>query len=338
MNITVVIPIYKTPLDLLRNSVASALSIRGAKVILVVDSPGDPSEEYASKLVKQYPQVRLLVNDCNKGVSYSRNRGLDAVDTEWLTFLDADDEVDSKVYDEGLKLAVEMSLDAIAVGGINSVEELSEQSFLLSRYNDTNSLNLLSLLRCVGMSSCSVIYRRSYIEKYNIRFSTELTNNEDFLFFTKIVQNGANLALYYANGYIQHGHPESTTRSAPMPERYFSCVKASRMVMEILKFSELQEDVLAWYARRIIWQMTLDIGLFKILDWGQKKAYARCLKVSASKYSECFSPVLSCYGKLLMLIFKLLPILYLLSPWFLARPMWHFRIKRLFKHKYWKSL
>ena len=310
---------------------------KNLEIIIVNDGSTDNSLEIAKKYKKEDKRINIVDIE-NNGVGNARNVGIKGATGRYITFLDADDEVDSKVYDEGLKLAVEMSLDAIAVGGINSVEELSEQSFLLSRYNDTNPLNLLSLLRCVGMSSCSVIYRRSYIEKYNIRFSTELTNNEDFLFLTKIVQNGANLALYYANGYIQHGHPESTTRSAPTPERYFSCVKASQMVMETLKFSELQEDVLAWYARRIIWQMTLDINLFKILDWGQKKAYARCLKVSASKYNEVFSPVLSCYGKFLMLIFKLFPVLYLLSPWFIARPMWHFRIKRLFKHKYWKSL
>ncbi|MFT4847770.1 MAG: glycosyltransferase involved in cell wall biosynthesis [Sediminicola sp.] len=57
--------------------------------ILVVD---DASIDDTCQIIKnKFPQVRLLINNTNRGPSYSRNYGIESSTSDLITFLDADD-------------------------------------------------------------------------------------------------------------------------------------------------------------------------------------------------------------------------------------------------------
>jgi len=57
--------------------------------ILVVD---DASTDNTCQIIRnQFPSVRLLINKTNQGPSYSRNCGIAASTSDFVTFLDADD-------------------------------------------------------------------------------------------------------------------------------------------------------------------------------------------------------------------------------------------------------
>lgn len=60
-------------------------------VILVNDGSTDTSESIAKKYAEQYPQMFTYIYQENKGLGAARNTGLQAADTEYVTFLDSDD-------------------------------------------------------------------------------------------------------------------------------------------------------------------------------------------------------------------------------------------------------
>lgn len=321
---SIIIPVYKTPAKLLRECVASCAEVKDVEIICVLDSPGDACEDVLDQIAEKNERVCVLKNNVNRGVSYSRNCGLDVARGEFVTFVDADDRIDAKAYEEGLDLAENEGLDAVSVGGINEVEGLKKGEVVFGRYDDTDAEDLLKILTCVGMSSCSVLYRRKKIEGHKIRFDESLSNNEDFVFFTTCVMSGFRLGLYYAGGYIQVGHSESATRSAPSPRQFLSCVKAANKVLSIIKGKELAIPTLCFYERKVRWEMFQNILLFSTVEGSDRDWYCKDLSSAARLYVDVFSPILYLPMRLIMQVLKYVPKMYFVRPWPIARFVWHF--------------
>lgn len=318
-----VIPVYKTPTKLLRECVASCAEVKDAEIICVLDSPGDVCENVLDQIAAESERVRVLKNDVNRGVSYSRNRGLDAARGEFVTFVDADDRIDAKVYEEGLELAKSEELDAVSVGGINAVKGVEKGEVLLGRYDDEETGDVLKILTCVGMSSCSVLYRREKIEANKIRFDETLSNNEDFVFFTTCVMAGFELGLYYADGYIQVGHPESATRAKATSRQLLSCGRAAEKIMRLLSGKLLANGVVRHYATRVFYEMTMTIDVFRVLSKEERRQFASQLGKNARMFRMTLASSMSVVGRRLVDILALAPKLYVANEWIIARPMWH---------------
>ena len=56
--------------------------------VIVVDNGSE--DDTCQYLTVNYPQIYLHINDCNKGVAYARNRGLELAQGKKVLFLDND--------------------------------------------------------------------------------------------------------------------------------------------------------------------------------------------------------------------------------------------------------
>ncbi len=115
-SLTVVVPNYNKS-EYLEKCIESVLgqTCRPGAVIIVDDGSTDNSGEIIDRLTKRYPDVRAHYKPKNSGVSNTRNVGLSLVDTEYVTFIDADDHYCNKE-----KLALEMALQKEKGGDIIS--------------------------------------------------------------------------------------------------------------------------------------------------------------------------------------------------------------------------
>lgn len=95
--VTIVIPTFHRPDRILR-AVESCEKQTMKHQIIVVDDNGKETlqqketEQKLSSLIEQ-GIVIYLINDQNSGASFSRNRGLEIAEGEFVTFLDDDDEI-----------------------------------------------------------------------------------------------------------------------------------------------------------------------------------------------------------------------------------------------------
>ena len=89
-SITVVIPTYNRIQQLPRAlaSISAQTCPGGAHTIVVDDGSTDGSGSLVSR---QFPNVQLL-GQPNRGVSAARNAGMAAAQTDWIAFIDSDDE------------------------------------------------------------------------------------------------------------------------------------------------------------------------------------------------------------------------------------------------------
>ena len=88
-------------------------TLKPSAVIIVDDGSTDDSAEVIDRLTKKYPDVRAHYKPKNSGVSNTRNVGISLTDTEYITFIDADDHYCNKE-----KLALEMALQKEKGGDI----------------------------------------------------------------------------------------------------------------------------------------------------------------------------------------------------------------------------
>ncbi len=88
---SIIIPVYNGE-KYLRESIDSALnqSWAAARIILVDDGSTDSSGAICNEYAVKWPQIKVIHRP-NGGLSAARNTGIDAADTEWVMFLDADD-------------------------------------------------------------------------------------------------------------------------------------------------------------------------------------------------------------------------------------------------------
>lgn len=95
VKIDVVIPLFNKK-DSIHRCLSSVINQREAvtKIVVVNDGSSDGSEVEAKKILENASQDFEILSKENGGVSYARNLGVKACSSEYVAFLDADDEWD----------------------------------------------------------------------------------------------------------------------------------------------------------------------------------------------------------------------------------------------------
>ena len=98
MKLSIIIPVYNAEpyLERCLKSVVHGIEINEAEEDIEVIVIDDGSKDNSLKIMKQFEEEHdyfwIKRNEINKGVSYTRNLGLDICTGDFVTFLDADDE------------------------------------------------------------------------------------------------------------------------------------------------------------------------------------------------------------------------------------------------------
>ena len=114
VDLSVIIPVWKTPVNLLQKSIESACVRDEIQIeILVVDDGNE--KEYVnelSRLEEMNSKVSILHQE-HRGVSAARNLGLRHASGNYLTFLDADDEFNTDALEKMIRLCRERQPDLV---------------------------------------------------------------------------------------------------------------------------------------------------------------------------------------------------------------------------------
>lgn len=93
MKFSIITPTYRRK-DMLARAIASvqAQTYSDWEMIIINDSPDDTSYQ-SDGAYTQDSRIIYYTNETNRGINYSRNRGIDSISTssEWVIFLDDDD-------------------------------------------------------------------------------------------------------------------------------------------------------------------------------------------------------------------------------------------------------
>lgn len=201
--ISVIVSVYNTEkyiekcLDSLLNQTYSNIEI-----VVINDCSTDGSLKILKKYAKKYDNMVLIENKENKGLSYSRNVGLEKATGEYIGYIDSDDYVDSTYYEQMMK-AIKKEKSEIAIADMKIVyEDGSFPDYVSKGCNgEVNTLNIIK--NGLAASACNKLFKREIIEKY--KFSEGKLNEDLAVILPSIV--AAKKISYVENNnyyYVQH--------------------------------------------------------------------------------------------------------------------------------------
>lgn len=176
--LSVIVPVYNAETTL-RQCVDSILvqEYKDFELLLIDDGSQDGSPAICDEYAKQDVRVTVYHKE-NGGVSSARNLGLDYANGDWITFIDADDEVSNGYLSDISR----HSEDVIIKGykkrfGKTIIESLSTQDIITNSFLDfVSSYITSSLLR----APWAKFFRKTLID--NLRFLTDMKIGEDAWF------------------------------------------------------------------------------------------------------------------------------------------------------------
>lgn len=114
--ITIIIPIYNTPIDILKRCFDSLLNqtSKDFKVIIVINGKND-NESFIKKYFINNRNISFIWLNENVGYCGARQMAIDASSTEYIAFLDADDEIANRYVELFYKKILMSSYDLIFI-------------------------------------------------------------------------------------------------------------------------------------------------------------------------------------------------------------------------------
>lgn len=200
--ISIILPCYKSE-KVISKMIDDIYSQTYSNWELIIVSNGEGREAQES-VIKSYlnghKNIRLLSLEIG-GVSHARNVGIEAATGEYLTFVDADDEIET-CHLERLFDALEDDTD-IVVGGI-VLERRKEKSIQKLRITPDNGVPSKEMWLRIGGLTCYVfnkLYRTSFIKNSDVRFHEDLTIYEDVVFNMKLALITTGIKYIAMTGY-----------------------------------------------------------------------------------------------------------------------------------------
>lgn len=194
--VSVIVPIYNAEkyLEDCVNSIIRQIHTN-LQIILINDGSQDKSWEICQRLKEKDRRI-VISSQKNQGVSVARNKGLEIANGKWIMFVDPDDFIDENIINKLLNKS-DKGRDIICCSCIgfkeNNFKEVAHffkgnQLFENNKKNDLYLQLLDSNYEQQGKAFTAIgvpwgkLYRRSFIEKYNLRFDSKLRRAQDNVF------------------------------------------------------------------------------------------------------------------------------------------------------------
>lgn len=191
---SIIIPAYNCE-NTINKCVNSILGQLGNEdEIIIVDDFSTDNTYNIIKELSNENRIKTVKNTSNKGVSYSRNLGVELAKNNLIMFIDSDDYIDKDSLMDYIKIYKARKPDLIC-SGIVRINTSNNKKKIIN-FNMTKeltnrediSLNVLELeKKDLFSSACNKLYIKDIISNNNLKFSHEANNMEDFEFNCKYI-------------------------------------------------------------------------------------------------------------------------------------------------------
>ena len=217
MKLSVIIPIYNKAiylgvlLDQLKNQ-----TFNDFECLLIDDGSDDGSGEIADRYHEEDDRFQVIHIE-NQGVSHARNVGLDHACSQYIAFLDADDEIHS-YYLQNLVSCLEESGADLGISGIRhfSTDPFKGDDIIHPTLSGKHSIYelIMTFAEVQQMNGlfgfCHAKIMRSEILKRS-RFDEQLKLSEDFDFMLKVYDNAHTVFL---DDHVYHYYRQAADNSS----------------------------------------------------------------------------------------------------------------------------
>ncbi len=221
--ISVIVPIYNVE-EYLPRCLDSIIgqSYKNLEIILVDDGSGD----YSSQICDQYEQKdsRIkVIHQKNKGLPSARNSGMDLMQGDFFTFVDADDWIRKDCIELLYQEQQKTNADLITSSFYYAFDShIIEKRFIPLNLpvNLPPGQFLFSLLKQQNFFAWNKLYRRSWVA--NNRFDPRYSIAEDWYFVSHMSKKAGRLAHVKSPLYFYYQRPSSLLHTGSSQQWYLA--------------------------------------------------------------------------------------------------------------------
>lgn len=211
MKISIIIPCYniETHLPKCIDSVLRQ-TFTDFELLLINDGSTDGTLEVCKEYKNKDSRIKVYSHK-NRGVSYTRNRGIDLAQGDYIMFVDGDDFVKKDIIEQFMP---HLKKDSWPMCGMllvkNGVEEervLYKEMLKSIPYNKVSSNEIFKVITYHNLSTpCCRLYDIKILKDKHIKFKEDISYQEDLIFnleYSKFIKEII-LLDYYGYYYVQH--------------------------------------------------------------------------------------------------------------------------------------
>lgn len=175
--ISVIVPVYGVE-KYLREAVDSILAqtFKDLEIILIDDGGKDSCPQIIDEYAQKDSRV-VVVHKPNGGYGHTMNVGLDKATGEYIAIVEPDDYIDSKMYEDLYSIAKQYDSDIVKSCFYDNLQSKEETRVLKVDWADEKipqdrsfTIKECGLFLYFHPSVWSCIYKKSFLDKHNIRF------------------------------------------------------------------------------------------------------------------------------------------------------------------------
>ncbi len=187
--ISVIIPVYNAE-KYLENTINSVINqtigFNNIELILVDDNSKDNSEKIIEKYCERYDNIVSYKSDNNHGFpGFGRNMGVKLASSDYVMFLDNDDEYDKDICKNLYETIVNENADLVSCGRV-LIDHLGEvrDNYPCNAGKLVGSLKIFEneeILSFLSVTVWNKIFKKQIIEDFGLKF-LENSSADDFIF------------------------------------------------------------------------------------------------------------------------------------------------------------
>ena len=216
MFITIIVPCYNIAPHIAQciDSIL-AQTYSSFELLLLDDGSIDGTFDICKQYAGQDNRVQVYTHG-NKGVSYTRNRGIDLAQGDYIMFIDGDDYVKPDILEHFVLQSIKDSWPMCGMFLVDGphIEERENYEELLSRnpQKRIENSNLFTIITHHNFSTpCCRLYDKNILIENKIRFFENISYQEDLIFNLEYCQHITSILLLDYYGYYYIKHPTSST-------------------------------------------------------------------------------------------------------------------------------
>lgn len=245
--VSVIMPVYNAH-DTLITSVGCLINqtLKDIEIILVNDASTDDSWTVMQLLEQRFPNNIMIINsDVNQGAGGARNIGLSYATGDYIGFMDADDVIDTTMYEKLYNEAIRTGYDIIDCG---FYKESSDLAIIYTSDELSGELNPYKRNELIvsGGYIVTKLFKRDYFYSHNFTFRHNVIL-EDSEIITYAIATAKSIGNVKEVLYIYKDYDSSSSKVIEPIKYYNSCYNAMVAIYDKLSalpnYSEIKESV-----------------------------------------------------------------------------------------------
>ncbi len=259
MKVSVIIPVYNSE-RFVRTAVESILKdpFDNFEVMLIDDGSTDSSGKICDDLENEYSQI-VTYHKPNGGMCSARNFALNHANGEYIMFMDNDDICREGFISENYKVAKEYDADVVRFGREYLVldhdkiihRDIYEPKNEIAYQNEDIFNHYEEIRESNGV--WTGMYRKSFLDEYNIRFDETLRHgHEDTLFNLAVYKNAKIIAMNPHSYYVWMRRYEHSSSAKLNQNRLDGIYKALKVENDLMTEKGVRSSFFDVYSRRVM--------------------------------------------------------------------------------------